>query len=200
MLIAGLTGGLACGKTFVAAALAELGCHIVEADELGREVMRRGGDAFEPVIAAFGLDILRADGEIDRSVLAKRVFADAAALRKLNTIVHPAVRARSEEVLNELAARDPRGIAIYVAAILVETGFAREFAKLILVNCGRQQQIERSIARGLSEADTLARLERQLPDDRKLPWADFVIDTSGPKEETLRQSKMVYDRLRELSL
>ena len=200
MLISGLTGGMACGKTFVAGILRELGCYIVEADALGHEVMRPGGEAYSPVIDAFGPSILKADGAIDRSRLASLVFTDPAALARLNAIVHPAVRDRSTRQFDEIRMRDPRAVAIYVAAILIETGGYRQFDKLIVVTCAREQQIERAMERPHAiMTDVLARLDRQMPIQKKKEFADYIIDAGGAKEETLRQTRMVYDDLRRLA-
>ena len=197
MKIAGLTGGLACGKSFVAAALRELGCYVIEADALGHEVMEPGGPAYEAIVREFGAEVLRADGTVDRSRLAGLVFTDAERLKKLNAIVHPAVQALAAERFGEIGARDPDAIVIYVAAILIETGGHRQVEKLILVSCSRQQQIERAMRRpGATEKDVLARLERQLPLQEKRQFADYFIDTSGTTEETLRQTRMVFEDLR----
>src|ERR1700710_2952000 len=114
MLIAGLTGGLACGKSVVAAALQELGCHVVEADVLGHEVMQPGGPAYSPIVREFGSAILNGDRSINRSRLAGIVFSDAAALERLNAIVHPAVHELAQSRFREIAAREPHAIAIYV--------------------------------------------------------------------------------------
>ena len=200
VLIAGLTGGLASGKSFVAAALQELGAHIVEADQLGHEVLARTGCAYAPVVEAFGTGILHETGEIDRSRLGGIVFSDPAELARLNAIVHPAVHDLAQQRFAEIARKDPAAVVIYVAAILVETGGYRQFPYLIVTRCTREQQIERAMARsGASRADIEARLARQLPLEQKLALATHVIDTSGTTEETLRQTKMVYDDLLERS-
>src|SRR5580700_5673274 len=146
MLKVGLTGGMACGKSFVATELARLGCHIVEADDVGHEVMEPGGEAYDAVLAAFGT--------VDRSRLAEEVFSNPERLEKLNAIVHPAVRARATRQFQEFGARDPHGIVVYVVAILIESGAYREVDKIIVVSCGRDQQIERAMHRpGASETD-----------------------------------------------
>ncbi len=204
MIIAGLTGGLACGKSFVAAALQDLGCHVIEADELGHEVLRPDGEAYAAVIAQFGPEILDGAGSIDRPKLAARVFGDPAALERLNAIVHPAVQQRAARQFREIGERDPRAIVIYVAAILIESGGYKNCDKLIVVSCTRAQQIERAMHRhdanmhDAALADVLARLERQMPMEKKLEFADYVIDTTGTKEDTLRQTKIVFEDLRTL--
>jgi len=199
MLKVGLTGGMACGKSFVAAELSKLGCHIIEADEVGHEVLEPGGEAYDAVVAGFGPEILDAHGRIDRTRLGARVFGDPAQLEKLNAIVHPAVRTRATRAFAEIGARDPHGIVVYVAAILLESGAYREVDKIIVVSCGRAQQMERAMHRpDATEAGVLARLERQMPLEKKKEFADYIIDTSGAKEDTLRQTDMVYRELRRL--
>ncbi|MES1257370.1 MAG: dephospho-CoA kinase [Acidobacteriota bacterium] len=197
MMLAGLTGGLACGKSFVAGALRELGCYVVEADALGHEVMQPGGPAWLPIVQAFGSGVLSEDGRIDRSRLAALAFSDPAELARLTAIVHPAVEERAQRRFREIAANDPDAIVVYVAAILIETGIHRQFAKVILVTCSREQQIERALLRpGATEEDVLARLQRQLPPEEKRKFADYIVDTSGTREETLRQTKMVFEDLK----
>ena len=201
MLKVGLTGGLACGKTFVGEALASYGCFLIRADELGREAEAPGGEAYEPVIAEFGREILAPDGQIDRRRLAARVFEDPQALARLNALVHPAVLRREERLIAEYVAREPRGIVVVEAAILIETGSYRRFDRLILVACSEEQQVERSMHRdGVAEAEVRARLSRQMPLSEKRKFADFVIDTSGAKEDTLRQTRAVYEKLRRIEL
>ena len=201
MLKIGLTGGLACGKSFVGEALASYGCYLIRADELGHEALARGGAAFEPAVAEFGCDILDPAGEIDRRRLAARVFGDAEALARLNRLVHPAVQRREEQLMAEFAAREPQGIAVVEAAILIENGRYKNFDHLILVTCSEEQQVARAIHRGgLDEAEVRARLSRQMPLAEKRKFADFVIDTSGAKQETLRQTRAVYETLRRIEI
>lgn len=200
MLRVGLTGGMACGKSFVAGALRDLGCQVIEADETGREVMQSGGEAFASVVAAFGAGILDDKGEIDRPKLAALVFGNPEQLERLNAIVHPAVRKRALRQLAEIGGGDAHAIAVYVAAILIESGAWREMDKMIVVSCSRAQQIERAMHRpGAVESGVLARLESQMPLEKKVTFADYVIDTSGTKEDALRQTAKVYEDLRRLA-
>ncbi|MBZ5577584.1 MAG: dephospho-CoA kinase [Acidobacteriia bacterium] len=182
-------------------ALAGYGCFLIHADELGHEVEAPGGEAFEPVVREFGPEIVGSDGKIDRRRLAARVFGDSEALARLNALVHPAVRRREEQLVDEFAARNPKGIAVVEAAILIETGSHERFDRLILVTCSEEQQVARAMHRdGSVEAEVRARLSRQMPLAEKRKFADFVIDTSGAKEETLRQTRAVYEALRRIEL
>ncbi len=199
MLKVGLTGGLACGKSFVGEALAGYGCLLIQADELGHEVLAPGGEAYEEVVREFGTSILRPEGGIDRKALAAQVFGDAARLERLNSLVHPPVLRREDELIAEWARRQPDGIVVVEAAILIETGSYKRFDKIILVTCREEQQVERALRReGASNADIQARLTRQMPLAEKRKFADFVIDTSGEKEDTLRQTRAVYEVLRRI--
>ena len=196
MLRVGLTGGLASGKSFVGRALADLGCYLIRADELGHQVLAPGGEAYGAVVREFGTGILNPDGTMDRRRLGALVFHDPARLAKLNALVHPPVRARTRRLLEEYEAAHPHGIAVVEAAILIETGSYRDYARLILAVCGKEQQIERAMARdGLTREQVLDRLGRQMPLDEKIQYADYVIDTSGAKENTLAQTRAVYESL-----
>ncbi len=200
MLLVGLTGGLATGKSFVGQELQKLGCHLIQADELGHQVLLPGGDAYEAVVAEFGKEILNEAGEIDRRKLGSLVFGDPERLARLNAIVHPAVRRKEREIAAAIAAREPDAIVVVEAAILVETGSYGRFDKLIVVVCGREQQIERAMKRsGLSRAEVESRLNRQLADEEKVKFADFVIDTSQSKAHTAEETRLVYEALRRVS-
>lgn len=200
MLKVGLTGGLACGKSFVGEALAKCGCLLIQADQLGHEVLAPGGEAFRAVVNEFGADLL-VDGRIDRRRLAARVFTDPAALARLNALVHPPVIAREEKLIADFAATQPKGIAVVEGAILIETGSYLRFDRLIVVSCTEQQQIDRAMKRDrVTEAEVRSRLSRQMSVDEKRKLAHFVINTAGSKEDTLRQACAVYHELRRIEL
>ncbi|MGO9259094.1 MAG: dephospho-CoA kinase [Bryobacteraceae bacterium] len=199
MLKVGLTGGLASGKTFVGEALASYGCLLIQADLLGHEVLAPGGEAYQQVVEEFGGAILSAQGAIDRRALAAEVFGSPDRLARLNSLVHPPVMRREERLLAEFAARDPHGIAVLEAAILIETGSHKRFDRIILVVCEEECQVERAMRReGANLADVRARLSNQMPLAEKRKFADFVVDTSGEKEDTLRQTRAVYEALRRI--
>jgi dephospho-CoA kinase len=196
MLRVGLTGGLASGKSFVGRSLADLGCYLIRADELGHRVLEPEGEAYEAVVREFGTGILNPDRTIDRRRLAGLVFHDPARLEELNAVVHPPVRARTARLLEQYEADHPNGIAVVEAAILIETGSYRDYARLLLAVCGKEQQIERARARdGLTREEVLDRLSRQMPLEEKIQYADYVIETSGTKEITLARTRAVYESL-----
>jgi dephospho-CoA kinase len=201
MLRVGLTGGLASGKSFVGRALAELGCFLIQADEIGHQVQQPGGEAYAEIVRVFGDGMLNADGTLDRRKLAALVFHDPEQLKALNRIVHPPVIARRKAMEDEFARAHPDGIAVTEAAILIETGSYRDFDRLIVAICSAEQQVERAMSRGhLTREEVLDRMRRQMPLDEKVKYADIIIDTSGPKESTLAQTRAAYESLRSVKL
>jgi len=197
MLRVGLTGGYATGKSHVGELLAGFGCHLIRADDLGHQVLAPGAEAYAAVIEAFAGSILKEDGSIDRKALGAIVFRDPDKLAALNALVHPPVWARQERLIQEFEKTDPGGIVIVEAAIHFETGGCRMYQKMIVTVCGAQEQIRRAMARdGLGGEKVLDRIRRQMPLEEKARLADFVIDTSGTREETRRQTRLVWEQLR----
>jgi dephospho-CoA kinase len=200
MLKVGLTGGYATGKSFVAAELEKLGCYVLRADLLGHAVLEPGGAACLAVIEAFGPEIVGGQGAIDRKKLANLVFDRPELLERLNGIVHPAVIAMEQELFARFEAENPRGIGVLEAAILIEAGRGRMFDRLILTACDDQAQIARGMKRDhLSREQVLARLARQLPLEEKKLHAHYVVDTSGDKQETVRQVQDIFRDLKRLA-
>jgi dephospho-CoA kinase len=200
MLKVGLTGGYATGKSFVAAELERLGCHLIYADALGHRVLEPDGDAYKPTVAAFGPEILSPEGRIDRKKLGAIVFADPKLLGKLTGYVHPAVFRLENDMLAEFAAQDPAGMVVVEAAILIETGRYKNFNRLILTTCDEETQIRRAMQRdGASLEQVRGRLSNQMPLEKKKRYADFVVDTSGEKSETLKKIGEIYSELKNLA-
>lgn len=199
MLRVGLTGGLASGKSFVGDQLAALGCFVIRADDIGYQVQQEGAEAYDEIVREFGPGILRSDRQIDRRLLAHEVFAKPYRLQKLNEIVHPLVRARIEGMIADFGAREPQGIAVTEAAILIEAGSYRLYDRLIVVVASEEQQIERAMARDhISRKEVLERMRRQMPLSEKLKYADYIVDTTGTKDHTIEQTRAVYESLRSL--
>lgn len=185
-LLIGLTGNIATGKSTVAQMLAEMGATVIDADRVAHEVMRAGGPVHAAVVAAFGAEVLGADGEIDRGRLGARVFADPAALATLEAIVHPAV---IEEVDRRIAAA-PTDVVVIEAIKLIEAGMAERYDSLWVTACPVEAQVQRLMAgRGLSRQEALVRIEAQPPQADKIARADVVIDTDCSLEETRAQVK-----------
>lgn len=187
-IVIGLTGPIGCGKSTVAGWLAELGAVIVDADRVAREATPPGSPELAAIVAAFGSGMVRDDGTLDRAALGRIVFADPAALRRLEAIVHPAVRPRILAVINE--ARHLGTAAVVVEAIkLVEGGLAALCDEVWLVTCSAEAQLARvrarATARGEEVADAEARVAAQGGlADRLRPHATRVIDTSGALADT----------------
>ncbi|MCL5005765.1 MAG: dephospho-CoA kinase [Acidobacteria bacterium] len=196
----GLTGGIASGKSTVAAAFSELGARIIDADKIGHELLHSTSPAFPEIVSAFGPGILDPSGEIDRRRLGPLVFANPARLRQLSAILHPRIIDRVEQSALEYCAQDPAAVVIVDAALVYEAGIGGRFRKMIVAWCRPEQQIERLIAKaGITREEAEKRIASQIPAEEKRRRADFVIDCSGSIEETQRQVEALYPRLRKLA-
>jgi dephospho-CoA kinase len=196
MLRVGLTGGIACGKSVVAALMREMGLHVLDADALAHRLMEPGQPAYEDVVREFGREILRPDRHIDRKKLGDIVFRDPARREQLNRIVHPRVIETRERELIELELAMPRGIAVVEAALLIEAGYYKKVDRLIVCFCRPEQQMERLLARGLTEGEARQRMAAQMPLEEKLRLADDVVNCSGRMEDTRRQVEELVAKLR----
>ena len=200
MLKVGLTGSIAVGKSHVLAVLAELGCYVIDADQIAREVVAVGAAGLESVVAAFGPEVLRADGSLDRQKLGAIIFADEGKRRHLNSILHPLIIASQNAKIRELEAKDPDGIVVIDAALMIESGGYLRFDKLIVVHCRPEIQLQRLMKRdGLSRESAEERIRTQMPQEEKKRYADFLIDTSSDYESTRGQVQSVFEKLRALS-
>lgn len=191
----GLTGSIASGKSTIARRLKDRGIPVIDLDKVGHEVLRKRHEAFEPVVAAFGEGILGPDGEIDRKKLGHVVFGDAEARERLNQIMHPKIR---EEEARRVAAMAEDGVAAVVteAALLIETGQKKRFDFFVVVGCDPDIQIARVMKRDGSTAEEAQRkLSAQLTFEQKKAEADFVIDTSGEKAQTLAEADKLADEI-----
>ena len=197
MLRVGLTGSIAVGKSFVASVFEELGAHVLDADETAREVVMPGTPGLKAVTEVFGEDILNADGTLNRKQLGAVVFADEEKRQRLNHILHPFIIARQDKILNEWEAKDPHGIGIVDAALMIESGGYKRFDKLIVVHCRPQVQLERLMLRDkLSRDEAQRRIDSQMPQEEKQKFADYLIDTSDGFDLTRAQTQHVYADLR----
>jgi dephospho-CoA kinase len=203
VLRVGLTGGIACGKSTVGEMLARRGAHLLQADQLAHQLYAPGAAVYDEVVRHFGREILNEDGTINRAKLAALAFP--ARIGELNAIVHPAVIKAQNEWMAEAARKNPHGIAVVEAALLIEAGAAKDFDKIIVVTCDFEHRVERYAQRiGISLAAALSEVERrsaaQLPDEEKVRHADYVIDNSGAVEETERQVEEIWNKLQTLAL
>ena len=177
----GLTGGVASGKSTVAALLRELGAVVVDSDVLAREVVEPGTPGLAAVVEAFGPEVLTADGALDRPALGAVVFGDEAARRRLEAILHPLIRARAAE----LEAAAPEGtVVVHDIPLLVETGQAGRFDAVLVVDVPVETQVERMVRdRGMSRGDALARVAAQADRAQRLAAATHVVDNTGTRED-----------------
>ncbi len=179
MRLVGLTGGIASGKSTLAAALRALGAPVIDADDLARAVVRRGTPALREIAREFGAGVLGPDGELDRKAMAALVFPDAAARARLEAIVHPAVRAAVAAETARLADAG-HALAFYDVPLLHERGLEREVDCVVVVYAPRARQLERLLARdGMTRAEAEARLDAQLPIEEKALRADVVVSNEG---------------------
>ena len=193
-MVLGVTGGIATGKSTVAEIFRRLGAAVVSADALAREVVRPGSPLLGRLVQRFGPEILARDGSLDREALASIVFSDKAARLELNRIMHPAIAALAGKRLRALAARRP--LVVYEAPLLYEAGAQSRVDAVLVVRVGEEQQCERLMRRdGLTEAEAHSRIDAQLPLAEKIARADFVIDNSGPPEDTTAQVAALFTRL-----
>jgi dephospho-CoA kinase len=200
MLRVGLTGSIAVGKSFVSDVLKGLGCHVLDADRVAREVVEPGMEGLRRVVEAFGPKVLTADGALDRPALGRIVFADEKLREQLNSILHPLIIEAQDERLREFEEADPEGVAVVDAALMIESGGYKRFDKLIVVHCRPELQRQRLVERDrLAPEDAERRIASQMPQEEKLRHADFAIDTSDGFDDTRRRTEEVYAALRGLA-
>jgi dephospho-CoA kinase len=192
----GITGGIASGKSAVAGILREMGFRVIDADALGHSLIEPGTPAYGEIVREFGAGVVGTDGRIDRGKLGALVFADTAKLAQLNAIVHPRVEEEIVRQFGEWEKDGARDAAFVEAALLVEAGYQKNLDGLVVAWCKPEQQMERLMGRGLSEAEALRRIAAQMPAEEKLKFATERIDCSGSLEETLRQVETLAERLR----
>lgn len=195
MVKLGLTGGIASGKSAVASMFRELGFPVLDADSISHRLMEPGQPAHNEILREFGPDVTNASGRIDRAKLAAVVFADPDKLARLNAILHPRVE---QAMLLQFDAWQRSGFrdAVFVeAALLVEAGFTKHLNGLVVTFCTPAQQLERLLARGMSEVEARRRIAAQLPIDEKLRHATYTIDCSRSLDDTRAQVESLVKKL-----
>lgn len=178
ILAAGLTGGIASGKSTISRMFAELGCTTVDADAVVAALYRPGAAGHEAIVRKYGTGVLDEAGAIDRKKLADVAFASPEAAKQLNALIHPLVLAEERAMLATLPADEDR-IVVFEATLLIEAGHLERFDRIIVVDVPRKVQIERGIARGMTHDEVVRRIAHQLPREERLAHADYVIDNSG---------------------
>lgn len=195
-LLVGLTGGIATGKSTVSAMFRQLGCVIIDADVLAREVVEPGEPAYDDIVAEFGADVVQADGSLDRKRLGAIVFADAARRRRLEAMTHPRIRERFARRLQELTEQGFAGLVFFDAAVMIESGNYRNMDRLVVVATDETTQRERLRRRdGVGEDEAARRMASQMPVAEKAKLADHVIDNSGDRAATEVQVRRAHEAL-----
>jgi len=214
MLRVGLTGGLASGKSTAARRFAELGAHVLYADDIARGLMQPGEAVYQQIVERFGPGILADGGQIDRAALARVAFGEGR-IEELNAIVHPATVARQAELIAEIAARDRDAVVMVESALIFETkhggetrrggekGWQSRFDCIILVRAAQETRVARFVARGPRDAqseleeDARRRMAQQLDDDWKAERSDYVITNDGTVENLIAQVDAIWPQLQE---
>lgn len=189
MLTVALTGGIGSGKSLVGEYLHALGALVIDSDQLARDVIERGSEGYDEVVARFGDQVLK-DGEIDRAALGQIVFSDEKARRDLEAIVHPRVRARSESIINRAGVD---AVVVNQIPLLFETAGADRFDLVITIESDEELRIKRAMARGLKEYEVRKRIASQASDEQRRSISDIVITNNGSKEELLSQVEKVWE-------
>jgi len=210
VLKVGLTGGIASGKSVVGEMFVVLGAHLIQADQIAHELMQPGQSVYKAVVEQFGLEILNADGTVNRPKLAEAAFGrkngeKESRVTELNRIVHPAVIHRQDDWMAEIGNQDEQAVAIVEAALIFEAGANKRFDRIIVVTCRDEQRAERLAVRlkidlAAAQREVDRRMAAQWPDSRKVKAADFVIDNSGSLDSTEQQVRELYSKLKEEAL
>ncbi len=197
MLKVGLTGSIAVGKSYVVEIFRTLGASVLDADQTAREVVEPNTKGLKAIVENFGAEVLQPNGELDRIKLGATIFADEARRQLLNSIVHPLVIEKQNNWLSEREAKNPDGISIIDAALMIESGGYRRFNKIIVVWCDSAMQLQRLISRNnLNEQEALKRINAQMPQEEKKRYADFLIDTTQGFESARRHTVEVFEQLK----
>ncbi|MFG6501991.1 dephospho-CoA kinase [Microbacterium sp. P05] len=196
MPLIALTGGIASGKSTIAALLAERGAVVIDADAIVRDVQAPGSPVLAEIAETFGDGMLRPDGSLDRPALGAVVFGDPERLARLNAIVHPAVRVESERRFAAAAAADPDGVVVYDVPLLAEARAHDPWHLVVVADAPAEVRVQRLMEhRGMSEADARARIAAQVSDEERRRLADVVIDTNGTLARTQEQVDDLWRRL-----
>lgn len=197
MLIVGLTGGIASGKSLVARVFKDLGAQVIDADRIAHELLEPDQQARQEVLDYFGKEILLPNNGIDRRKLGEIVFKDAVKREWLNQCLHPRVFDAYTSRVKHLRSRQPDAIVVLDAALLIETGYHRKMDKLVVVYADPEQQRERLICRDkFTKAQARSRIRSQMSLSEKRGHADYVINNTGTREDTERQAREVFQKLK----
>ena len=197
MQVIGLTGGIASGKSAVAAIFQKAGAIIIDADRIARAVVKKGLPAYREIVAQFGTEVLLSNGEINRNMLGDIIFKNPQKKQLLNSIVHPHVSEEVNRRIKQIQKAHPNAVVVLDVPLLIEAGMHNNLSEIIVVYTPQDIQIQRLMQRDhISEADALARVQSQMPIEEKKQQASIVIDNSGTVENTRRQTLEIIKRLK----
>jgi dephospho-CoA kinase len=200
MMLIGLTGGVATGKSTVAAMFKRCGAVVIDADMLAHAVVEPGKPAWRQIVKTFGKGVLNPDRTIDRQALGSIVFRSPAKLKQLERIIHPRVAREQQRLAREAAKADPHAIVIYDVPLLFEAGIDKRVDLTIVVTADRDTQIARLKKRnGLSRAEALRRITSQMPLAQKRRLADYVLDGTEEKRTLLQRIRLLFKQLRQVA-
>lgn len=192
----GLTGGIASGKSVVAARLAEHGAVVVDADRIAREVVEPGTPALQRITEEFGPEVISADGALDRAALGAIIFADDEKRLLLNSITHPAILEESQRQFAAAGAADPQAVVVYDVPLLTEARSRSEFDVVVVVSAPEETRIDRMVSlRGMSPEEATRRIRSQVPEEQRRALADIIVESGGTLDETLAQADAVWEQL-----
>jgi dephospho-CoA kinase len=192
MYLVGLTGGIASGKSYVASLLEQLGASVIDADVVAREVVVPGTIGFSQVVDEFGKQLLQPTGEIDRQLLGAMIFSDPTKRARLESILHPLIKQRTLQLISEQRSE----IVVYVVPLLIEAAVDYPFDAVVTVEAGEANQVSRLMnSRGLSEDDARLRISAQTDSETRIARANYVINSSGTKEQTKAQVTSVWTQI-----
>lgn len=196
MYLIALTGGIAAGKSTVAARLAALGAIVIDADHVAREAVEPGTEALAKIVETFGSSVLLQNGSLDRGALATTVFGNPEALKQLNAIVHPAVQALARKKLRDINTTNPSAVVVYDVPLLIEAKVDHGWNMIVVVLADEETRIHRLMSlRGFSREEAVSRIARQATDAERRAIADVIINTNGSEAETLAQTDALWDRI-----
>jgi dephospho-CoA kinase len=200
MILVGLTGGVATGKSTVAKMFERCGAHTIDADLLAHAIVQPGKPAWRAIVAAFGTTILNPDRTVNRHALGAIVFRNPSKLRRLERIIHPRVAREQVRLTKQAAREDPQGVVIYDVPLLFEAGIDRRVGRTVVVTADRETQISRLKKRnGFTRADAIRRIRSQMPLKYKAAAADYVLDGTAPRSQLQVKVKQLYRELRDLA-
>jgi len=195
ILRVGLTGNIAAGKSTVGGWMVDFGCHVLDADELSHQCLEPGEPTYDRVVEAFGATVLRDDGAVDRGALGARVFGDDAARKRLEEILHPAIRNKEQHHVDQIEQASAPAVVVTEATLLYETGSAGRYQRMVVVTAPTDVRLDRLEERGLSADEARQRMAAQMDEAEKSARADYVIDNGGSFDAGREATRIVCERL-----